>query len=309
MTVQSSRLDTRYAPVARLRPGSSPRRTGISPDHVESLMTSVDQWPPLLVQRDDLVVIDGHHRLAAASALGLTALPVEWFDGSATDACIEAIRRNVDHGLPLTLQERRAAATRVARDRPEWSDSLIGDVCGLSPKTIARLRMSTAALPVPPSGQRLGRDGRCRPTDPRSRRTLIEQALAGQPGASLRQIASQLGVSHETVRTVRRELMGPDRQRPPNEDDASRSAWPSFVAGNEGVDEHKAVTFGEDTACQSTDEGKVFASWFDAHNFDGDVSRLAAAVPLSRLYQVIDECRHRAECWSQLAAALHARLR
>ena len=60
---QSIRVD-----VASLSPGRSLRDTPIDGSHVERLVATGGEWPPLLVRRRDLVVIDGLHRLAAASS-------------------------------------------------------------------------------------------------------------------------------------------------------------------------------------------------------------------------------------------------
>ena len=43
------------------------------------------------------------------------------FEGNSGEAFAEAVRCNVTHGLPLTLDERRTAALRLLRDLPDWS--------------------------------------------------------------------------------------------------------------------------------------------------------------------------------------------
>src|SRR5271154_3832572 len=49
-----------------VRVGVSVRRGPLRDDHVEALVATGGVWPPLLVHRQSLVVIDGNHRLAAA---------------------------------------------------------------------------------------------------------------------------------------------------------------------------------------------------------------------------------------------------
>ena len=110
-----------------LRPGRS-LRSGLDPDHVASLIVSGGAWPPVLVDRRRGTVIDGLHRLAAAAALGLGAIQVELFDGSEEDALVEASRRNVAHGLPLRLAERKAVASQLVSRHADWSDARLASI-------------------------------------------------------------------------------------------------------------------------------------------------------------------------------------
>jgi ParB-like chromosome segregation protein Spo0J len=116
--------------VLAIRPGPSPRRTQLDPDHVETLIETGGRWPPLLLNRESLVVIDGNHRLAAARRLKLNSVRAVLFAGDSRAANLEAVRRNVSHGLPLTLAERRRAAIRILSDYPTWSDSKVAEICG-----------------------------------------------------------------------------------------------------------------------------------------------------------------------------------
>ena len=95
--------------------GRSLRAAGIDPLHVAALAEVAAHWPPIVLNRADASVIDGHHRIAAARQLGLRELRVTWFDGSPDDAYLEFVRCNVGHGLPLTLAERRHAARQMLR--------------------------------------------------------------------------------------------------------------------------------------------------------------------------------------------------
>src|SRR5262249_21711227 len=66
-------------PLARLRTNEDyqPRIDGLDERHVAELVESgADAWPPLVVVEDgaDYLVVDGCHRLAAASRLGLADL-------------------------------------------------------------------------------------------------------------------------------------------------------------------------------------------------------------------------------------------
>lgn len=258
-------------PVARLGGGSAFRSGGLCPEQVDRLVALDGAWPPILLSAADGSVIDGAHRVAAARHLGLARIEAELFSGSAEEAFVEFVRRNVTHGLMLSLAERKRAAERVLREHPVWSDRRVAELCALSPKTVGRLRE--------PSGpeQRLGRDGRLRPARQGSARARVLAALADEPDASLRTIAAAAGVSPETVRLVRLNL-----------------------AERQVVD---APLWRDDAALASTD----FTAWFERTAIaEADLER-APTVPLSRVYVVADEARRRSETWLQLARALEAR--
>ncbi len=104
--------------IAELRVGEGIRSGGLDERHVELLMECADTWPPIVVWGDDLVVVDGCHRVEAARRLGHLRVVGLRFLGSPEEAFIEAIRRNVSHGLPLSVADRRRAARRVLLRNP-----------------------------------------------------------------------------------------------------------------------------------------------------------------------------------------------
>ena len=85
-------------------------------------------------------VIDGMHRLMAASLQARETIEVMFFDGSAADIFLCAVQENVTHGLPLSQADRRAAAERIITSHPHMSDRAIGQAAGLAAKTIAAIR-------------------------------------------------------------------------------------------------------------------------------------------------------------------------
>jgi hypothetical protein len=161
--------------------------------------------PPILVDRRTMRVIDGMHRLRAASLKGRASIQVQFFDGSPADGFLRGVEANVTHGLPLSQTDRRAAAARIIASHPQMSDRAIGEVSGLAARTVAgiRQRSSTSA---PQLNARVGRDGRVRPLDGVVGRRKAAELLAKHPRASLRQVARAAGVSPATVSDVRRRL-------------------------------------------------------------------------------------------------------
>ena len=191
-------------PIPSLRAGESPRLNGEDQAHVTRLAEAEAPLPPILVDRRSMQVIDGMHRLLAASLKGRETVDVVFFDGSPAEVFLRAVEANATHGLPLSQSDRRAAAKRIIASHPHMSDRAIGGPTGLSAKTVAAIRRSTDA--VPQLASRMGRDGRFRPLDGARGRLQAAELLAEQPSASLREVARRAGVSPATARDVRQRL-------------------------------------------------------------------------------------------------------
>jgi ParB-like chromosome segregation protein Spo0J len=297
-------------PLDALHVGPSLRIEGLDPRHVATLAELAGAWPPIVVRRDDHSVVDGQHRVAAARRLGLASLQVRWFDGSADDAFVEFVRCNVGHGLPLGLSERRSAASRILRSHPERSDRSVASVCGVSPKTVARLRgeLARTAKRDDPA-RRVGRDGRVRPVDPAELRARITEELARRPEASLRSIAAAVGSSPENVRSVRGKLRAAE---------GGRAVTPELTAVDTeatvlGLLTRRARTghrLHGDHAFAAREGGGEFVEWFDATAVEStDVWAHIGTVPRSRIYEVADEARRRAQFWTHFADSLEGQVR
>ena len=278
--------------VADLRHGYSPR-SRLDPEHVERLAELEGNWPPIVVHGDTMALIDGAHRLAAAKRLGMRKIGVIVFEGTTEQASIEAIQSNVEHGLPLSLADRKRAAAALLALRPDSSDRSIGRVCGLAARTIAKIR---AEHDSETHGQcdserrecRVGRDGRVRPTSSSALQRAVTTALADDPAASLRTIARRTGASPETVRRVRRLISEPQE---------CAAAAPTARR-----------TWRDDAALSSTDERAEFAAWFDRHTIQLEECAVHLDhVPVSRVYEVIDEVRRRIAVWETFARDLGRR--
>ncbi len=296
------------APVAvalrALRPGPSLRTRTVDEGHLTTLLELAGHWPPLLVHQASMTVVDGLHRFEAARRLGLELVAVLLIDRPFEEVRLIALHENVTHGLPLSILERRRAALELLAAHPTWSDGRLAELCGLSRRSIGKLRRTTTdpAKPIE-STWREGRDGRHRPVRSEGLRERIAAALAEQPQASLRTIARQVGASPETVRSVRRRLGSSSSQAQPPPRPALPSADPlrARVLG--------LKRFSSDTACASTEPGRAFAEWFDALAVDRTaLASHAQAVPLSRIYEVIDEAERRSSAWRLFAELLRARV-
>nr|WP_030318148.1 ParB/RepB/Spo0J family partition protein [Streptomyces flavochromogenes] len=193
-------------PIASLDIAHSPRRAGLDVGHVRLLAESGTAPPPIIVQRDTLRVIDGVHRVKAARQLGHDTIEARLFDGTDEDAFVLAVELNSSHGLPLSLGDRTAAATRILMTHPAWSDRRVARTTGLSPSTVGNLR-KRATVQIEHLDSRTGSDGRERPVNSASGRLKAGRVLTEQPNLSLREVARLAGVAPSTVRDVRDRLL------------------------------------------------------------------------------------------------------
>jgi ParB-like chromosome segregation protein Spo0J len=271
-------------PVDKLQFGLSPRMETTDPQHVAALAEVLSDVPPILVQASTMRVIDGVHRVLAARLVGQSTIRAVIFDGDETAAHVEAVHRNVRHGKPLTLAEREAAASKFLELVPEWSDRRIATVSGISPKTVARLR-ERATVDSAQMRARVGRDGRVRAVDSSEVRRRVVEALRAEPEASNRAIARRAGASQATVRDVRERLA------------RGENGLLSVVEPKRKPEPAKAIS-------------EEFAEWFAARDLqDADWQPYVDAIPISRVYEVADACRHRSESWRAFATALEDRAR
>lgn len=192
--------------INRLVLNDSPRLQGEDAAHIQVIAEVEDGLPPILVHRDTMQVIDGMHRVRAAIVKGRTAIAARFFDGDEKEVFLLAVRANIEHGLPLSLTDRKAAAMRIIGSHAHWSDRAIAESTGLSARTIASLRRRVTTQ-SPQLNARFGQDGRVRPVSNTEGRRRAAKLLAERPDASLREIARDAGVSPNTVRRVREHLL------------------------------------------------------------------------------------------------------
>jgi hypothetical protein len=270
------------------------------------------RWSPILIHEASGVVIDGVHRLAAARLLGMARIEASLFSGGPDEALIEFVRRNVHHGLPLTLRERKCAAGRVLGVHPQWSDRRVAGICALSPKTVGRLRVVSSdgrseEIPQLDNRVRMGRDNRLRPVDNASVRERVAAAIRAQPEASLRCVAAEVGVSPETVRSVRLSLSRAiATELPPTEhlaDDAvieeTAEVGPPVAVGSAGR--------GLAVVPDAPDLYAEFVKWFNITEVSSEESlKWAEVVPVSRVEEAVAEANRRSQVWLNFARQLSA---
>ncbi|MEV0604281.1 ParB N-terminal domain-containing protein [Streptomyces sp. NPDC050315] len=317
--------ETVTLPLALLTPSDSPRSGGVDAEHVRALAEVEARLPPITVHRPTMRVVDGMHRLKAAQLRGDTEIEARLFEGTHEDAFVLAVGKNVRHGLPLTFQERSAAAVRIMSSHPAWSDRRIAETAGLSAKTVADLRQREFSGQAMPAA-RTGRDGRVRPVSSAAGRERAAQFLRQNPTASLREVAKAAGISPGTVRNVRDRLTRgqdpvPPRQRmhtPASTADARPLPSTSGVSlRNTPQEEHGAgqrvlrdfdtalQTLRKDPSLRFTDAGRLVLRLLETRSvFVSQRNQLLNTIPQHCMPALSAAIRQCAESWHEFAEQL-----
>ncbi|WP_185094886.1 hypothetical protein [Streptomyces sp. PanSC19] len=133
----------------------------------------------------------------------MSEIDARFFHGSETDVFLLSVSANIRHGLPLSQDDRVAAAQRIFVTHAEWSDRMVASLTGLSPKRVAMTRRQVAAERPQPE-RRVGKDGRSRPVDGTQGRRLAAEIISRNPTASLRRMTpSELASVFDQLRRPR----------------------------------------------------------------------------------------------------------
>ncbi|MEV7770870.1 transposase [Kitasatospora sp. NPDC086791] len=138
-------------PIRILRHRENLRTHGENQEYVSTLAQSPVKLPPIFVHRGTMRILDGMHRLKAAELRGDQSIEVVFFDGDEEDAFVAAVSSNARHGMPLSFDDRTAAATRILNSRRHWPDRAIASVTGLDPRTVRALRGRPDVPDSPPT--------------------------------------------------------------------------------------------------------------------------------------------------------------
>lgn len=308
-------------PIMSLSLGESPRLGGEDRAHIKRLAEIEYPLPPILVHRSTMRVIDGFHRLMAASLRGQTEIDVEFFEGNEADAFLRGVEANITHGLPLSQADRHAAAARILTSHPAMSDRAIAKSTGLGARTVAELRRTHTPGRQPTA--RVGADGRVRPLDGSQGRLRVAQLITENPGVSLRKAAQDAGVSPATALDVRRRLNRGDeivpavqvRQhtvRPEPDEAGSPEPEPGEAeAGEDFEDDAVGALLGKlmrDPSLRQNEQGRQLLRMI-RENVAGasNLSRVRTSVPPHWLNATTQLALQISEMWSQFAVELDKR--
>lgn len=302
--MHSSTTSLRHSPevpVGRLDLSGSPRLGGIDQHHVSALaQLDPSALPPVLVHQHTLRVIDGVHRVHAAILRGDATIAVELIDCDEAEVFIRAVRANAAHGLPLSLEDRRAAARRILETHSPWSDRMIAKIVGLSPNTVGALRrrQADAAAAPSPTRHRIGLDGRVHRLTPGDTRCAVREALARNPTASVRELARTVGISVGRAHVLRRELLDPSpRHEAPPQEDGLRALPSSLVK-----------MLAADPSLRLNEQGRGLLRLLVTQTIDpAQWETLVDVVPAHRADVVIELAESFSATWSRFADELKRR--
>ncbi|GAB3505871.1 hypothetical protein GCM10027521_61620 [Amycolatopsis cihanbeyliensis] len=256
-------------------------------------------------------VMDGLHRVRAAILRGEELIEIELFDGTERDALVQAVKLNAKHGLPLSQEDRIGAAGRILAEFPDWSDRTIAELIGISAKRVSELRKSTEGELE--ANVRVGKDGRVRPLSTTEGRNTAAQLFAERPGASLREVAREAGISAGTARDVRARLSRGESPATPSERGARRRFRPSAPtpqAPELSREEFRKVlgVLMRDPSMRLSENGRKVLRLLEAHLLsDADWSVLVEGVPTYAIDVLAQTARGCAERWSWFAETLARR--
>jgi hypothetical protein len=296
------------------------RVKGEDSKHVRALAEVAAELPPIVVHHPTMRVIDGMHRVRAALLAGAADIDALLFEGTEDEAFLLAVRLNVAHGLPLSRADRTAAAVRIIRSSPHWSDRAIARAAGLSDKTVASIRRRATAE-IPHLADRVGRDGRVRPVSPAAGRRMASDLIAQNPDVTIREITARAGISPGTARDVRERLRNgldpvPLRHRGANGSrPAGRQATEPPPDGADDTDRERALSarmtpvilesLRNDPSLRYNETGRALLRLL-ALTMMGPAGweQLISAVPLHRAQAVAQIARTSAEAWQEFARRL-----
>ena len=221
-------------------------------------------------------------------------------------------RRTSRIGLPLSLADRSAAAARIARSHPQWSDRMIAMTAGLSPKTIGAIRQRSTQE-IPQLNKRVGGDGRARPVDSAEGRRIAGDLLTNNPRATLRAVADEAGISPATVRDVRERLRRgerPELPRRPGPTPRNDGAKSETIAGRSvgGVRRSILPQLSKDPSLRFNEAGRALLRLLDANTIEPDEwDRLIDSVPTHCASMIADAAKECAEAWRRVATQIKHR--
>lgn len=278
-----------HAPLSALKDGYSPRAQRLDPEHVKLLVNCGSELPPILVDRSTMQVLDGHHRIQAAKLRGEETIRVRFFEGEPGDGFLAAIRANVQHGKPLSLSERKKAATEVLRRRPELSDRVVSNCCGLSPGTIRNLRdrsvgMAESTVENEQLPRRVGRDGRFRPASRGDARSKATSFFRAHPTASVREATTALSIAPATARAARKEYLASENST--------------------AVDE-RGLAAGSTISSAGWSDAREWFERTDVH--EDETMKYGDVVPRDEASAMAREARRRSTLWEEFAEQLESK--
>jgi uncharacterized ParB-like nuclease family protein len=156
------------------------------------------KFPPVDVFFDGVSIwlADGFHRYHAHRRAKVKDIQATFHTGSVQDALMFALSANTKNGLRRTNADKRKCVEIALDNFADWSDRRIAEVCGVSDKTVSKVRLDTCGNSAPepemlptgntaetaPESTRKGKDGKSYPA-PKPAPIPEEAKAAGEEAA------------------------------------------------------------------------------------------------------------------------------
>lgn len=324
---------THLVRIDELVPADSPRLDGIDPSHVRKLAAVYASLPPVLVHRPTMRVVDGMHRIRAAALKGLETVEVRFFEGAEDQVFLQSVSANISNGLPLSVADRKTAAQRILASHPSLSDRAVAMHVGLDAKTVAGVRLCSAAG-SPLLNMRTGADGRAHPLDRTAERIHAAALLTKDPALPLRAVVERTGLSLGTAHDVRRRLLrgedpvpqsrqstvpaerrAPDREPAPPPGGTAPAPAPAAQAAartprtpfspRSRAPMDTLRNLANDPSLHHTDSGREFVRWLHTRFIVDEAWRKRAdAVPPHCVDSIAELAQHCSDAWRRFAEEL-----
>lgn len=167
--VEISAIDVRFRPASQMR-------VTLNPEAIEEYALHLDEMPPVKLMFDEgsdtYWVIDGAHTISATWCAKRKEVLAVVQEGSFLDAWKQAASANDTHGVRVTNADKRHRVEEALQlpAMQQWSSSKIAEWCGVSDKTVEKLRPESTS--ENPKLSRIGRDGKTRKPKRRRERVL-----------------------------------------------------------------------------------------------------------------------------------------
>lgn len=192
----------------RIDGGTQPREAidqATVDEYAEAMRSHRARFPPVIVYFDGVNawLADGFHRYHAAVKAEWQAIDCEWREGTLEAAKLYAASANAKHGLRRTTGDKRRAIEMVLStdEGQRWTQEQIAKHCHVAQSWVSDVLAKYRTDKPPKNPPRV-----TEPTKTEKKRAAIAEAVTARPEASDRQIARELGVDHETVSKMRKEL-------------------------------------------------------------------------------------------------------
>lgn len=132
-------------------------------EYAAAMLDAANKFPPVTVFHDgtQYILVDGFHRVMAASRNGFLDIEAEIRKGTRSDALKFALGANASHGLKRSNADKRRCVELALTEWPDISDNQLATICAVSHPFVGIVRAQVVTVTsCDPAAKRLGADGK-----------------------------------------------------------------------------------------------------------------------------------------------------